>query len=305
MTVNISRLPGPVTEFIGGDPTFQSLDDRFEFLEGPAYDHRRGRLYLSDIVASTTWAWSPEDGAEQLSTTPAYANGHLVITDGRVLQAEHRTRRVVEIDPETGEATRVLADSFGGKHLNSPNQLLELPDGTILFTDPGYGLLDPYGGPAVQEQPIFGVYAITDDPAAPQLVVADVPAAHKIVLRPDGRQLLVNDSSTGLIRAYPVDGGLVDGSKGTRLAALGADAGLDGMVFTGTGLLVVTSVDGLLVVDPDGTHGGNSTGALLATLPVPDEAHNLAWGGERNDELFVTATRHLFRLRCSVPGPRQ
>jgi sugar lactone lactonase YvrE len=77
------------------------------------------------------------------------------------------------------------------------------------------------------------------------------------------------------------------------------------MVFTGTGLLVVTSVDGLLVVDPDGTHGGDSPGALLATLPVPDEAHNLAWGGERNDELFVTATRHLFRLRCSVPGPQQ
>jgi gluconolactonase len=305
MTIHISRIPNPVTEFIGGAPTFEPLDDRFEFLEGPAYDHKRGRLYLSDIVATTTWTWSPECGCERLSTTPVYANGHLATTDGRVLQAEHRTRRVVEIDPSTGAATRVVADSFEGKHLNSPNQLLELPDGTVLFTDPGYGLLDPYGGPAEQEQPIFGVYAITDDPAAPKLVVADVPAAHKIVLRPDGRQLLVNDSSTGLVHAYPVDGGLVDGSKGTRLAALGADLGLDGMVFTGTGLLLVTSVDGLLVVDPDGTHGGNGPGALLAALAVPDEAHNLAWGGERNDELFVTATRHLFRLRCAVPGPRQ
>jgi hypothetical protein len=67
----------------------------------------------------------------------------------------------------------------------------------------------------------------------------------------------------------------------------------------------MAKAESVLVVDLEGTHDGDSPGTLLVTLPVLDEPHNLAWGGECNDELFVTATRHQFRLRCTVPGPRQ
>ena len=293
-----SVMQSRVAAFAGQKPEFAKVAEGFSFVEGPAWDARAATLYLSDIVESTTYTWREGLGAEVLSRAEVYANGHLVTSDGRLLQAEHRTRRVVQLDRASGEATRVVADAYGSARLNSPNQLLELPGGTMLFTDPGYGLLEPYGGPAEQEQPVYGVYAITDDPSAPRLVIADVPAAHKIALSPDDAELLVNDSSTGLIHAYRLAGDEVVAGSGRPVASLGEDAGLDGMIFTGNGLLLVTADAGILVVDP-------AEGRTLGMLHVPDVPHNLCWGGADGDELFVTASAHLYRLQCALPGPRR
>ena len=63
----------------------------------------------------------------------------------------------------------VLAASYQGKKLNSPNDIIVVPGeepggdagGSFIFTDPHYGLLEGLGGPAAQEQPCRGVYLIT------------------------------------------------------------------------------------------------------------------------------------------------
>merc|ERR1712137_1506373 len=51
---------------------------------------------------------------------------------------EHGERQVSRIESD-GSRT-VLAKYYNGKRLNSPNDLIFLPNGDLLFTDPPYGL---------------------------------------------------------------------------------------------------------------------------------------------------------------------
>ena len=63
-----------------------------------------------------------------------HSNGNTFDFQGRQISCEHLTRRVVRFELD-GSAT-VIADSYDGKRLNSPNDVVPHPDGSIWFTDP-------------------------------------------------------------------------------------------------------------------------------------------------------------------------
>ena len=80
-----------------------------------------------------------------------FTNGHTVDRQGRLVSCEHGTRRVTRTEHD-GSLT-VLADSYDGKRLNSPNDVVVRSDGSIWFTDPAYGIDSDYEGfAAPQEQ---------------------------------------------------------------------------------------------------------------------------------------------------------
>jgi len=62
-------------------------------------------------------------------------DGHLVVCEQGTL-SEHA--RISRVDPVTGQVEG-LVDGWGGLRLNSPNDVAARRDGTIWFTDPGYG----------------------------------------------------------------------------------------------------------------------------------------------------------------------
>ena len=80
------------------------------------------------------------------------SNGNTFDHQGRQLSCEHSGRRVVRYEHD-GSIT-VIADSFQGKRLNSPNDIACHPDGSYWFTDPPYGgsiyegMPDAAGGPS-------------------------------------------------------------------------------------------------------------------------------------------------------------
>src|SRR5580698_6981347 len=79
-----------------------------------------------------------EDGHVSVFRNPSgYSNGNTFDYQGRQLSCEHGGRRVVR--REYNGALTVIADSFSGKRLNSPNDIVVHPDGSIWFTDPPYG----------------------------------------------------------------------------------------------------------------------------------------------------------------------
>ena len=66
-----------------------------------------------------------------------YSNGNTFDFQGRQVSCEHLTRRVTRYELD-GTAT-IIADNYNGKHLNSPNDVVPHPDGSLWFTDPPYG----------------------------------------------------------------------------------------------------------------------------------------------------------------------
>src|SRR3954462_6411833 len=106
--------------------------------EGPAWSAQGRYLVWSDIPNDRQLRWLEDDGRVSGFRLPSNnSNGNSFDFQGRQLSCEHLTRRVVRYELD-GSVT-VLADSFEGKRLNSPNDVVPHPDGSYWFTDPPYG----------------------------------------------------------------------------------------------------------------------------------------------------------------------
>jgi len=92
----------------------------------------------------------------------------------------------------------VLAATFRGKKLNSPNDLVVKSDGSIFFTDPPYGIQ-----PSQQEVPFNGIYRIN---TAGDLQVLDstLSRPNGIAFSPDESKLYVNDTEVRTIYVWDV-----------------------------------------------------------------------------------------------------
>ena len=117
--------------------------------EGPAWSAQGRYLLWSDIPNNRQMRWSEDDGHVSVFRMPSNnSNGNSFDFNGRQLSCEHLTRRVVRYEHD-GTST-VLADSYNGKKLNSPNDVVAHPDGSYWFTDP------PYGGQLYEGEPDAG-----------------------------------------------------------------------------------------------------------------------------------------------------
>ncbi len=150
------------------DTRFGDLIDPVAFLEtihtgnrwaeGPVYFADLRSLIWSDIPNDRMLRWDEETGAVSLFRGHvSNPNGNTRDRNGRLVTCIQGERRVVRT--EWDGAITVLADSFDGKPLNSPNDVVVKSDGSIWFTDPNYGIISDYvGRKGLQEQPGCRVY---------------------------------------------------------------------------------------------------------------------------------------------------
>src|SRR5439155_26941945 len=87
------------------------------------------------------------------------SNGLTLDKQGRLTINEHGRHRVTRLEPN-GSVT-VLADSYAGRRLNSPNDLVYKSDGALYFTDPPFGLPKFYDDPRTQ-LPLSAVYRVAN-----------------------------------------------------------------------------------------------------------------------------------------------
>ncbi|HET7714435.1 MAG TPA: SMP-30/gluconolactonase/LRE family protein [Bauldia sp.] len=162
--------------------------------EGPAFLAAAGGVVFSDVAADTMYLWRSGDGAIRTFRRPSgHANGNTVDHSGRLITCEHRNRRVTRTEAD-GSVT-VIASAYGGRSLNSPNDVIVARDGAIWFTDPPYGILRGECGPdARMEQSGSGVYRV--DPKSGEVVLAidflDKP--NGLAFSPDETRLYVSDT---------------------------------------------------------------------------------------------------------------
>src|SRR5512132_2600821 len=106
--------------------------------EGPAWNSQGRYLLWSDIPNNRQYRWLEDDGRVSVFRSPSNnSNGNTFDHEGRQLSCEHLTRRVVRYEHDG--SIRIIADSYQGKRLNSPNDVAVHRDGGIWFTDPPYG----------------------------------------------------------------------------------------------------------------------------------------------------------------------
>ncbi len=275
------------TRLVPKGATVELVESGFKFTEGPLW-YQDG-LIFSDIPANTVYRWTPEDGTSVFLKPSGHANGLAMGPEGDLLLAQHDGQ--VGRHTEEGEVTS-LVDAYGGKRLNSPNDLTVASDGTIYFTDPPYGV-----DKKNQQLDFLGVYRLSPDGRLTLLTKAfDRP--NGICLSPGGSTLYVNDSQETLIRAYDVtaEGGIENGRVFARPRDEDADGTTDGMKVDANGNLYTTGPGGIWVYRPDGTR--------LARIAVPKAPTNLAFGGPERRTLYITARSHVYRVSVNVPGAK-
>ncbi len=270
-----------------GEP--ELISDGYRFTEGP-YWHPDGFLLFSDIPANRVYKWHPEEGSEVFLEPSGNSNGISADKNGNLLLAQH-AGRVSRVTEEL--QTEVLADSYNGKRLNSPNDLTVHSNGTIYFTDPPFGVSDEE-----RELEFSGVYKLTPG-GEPDLVYDEFTHPNGIVLSPDETKLYVNDSRTGDIIVFSVnENGELSGPENfVNIGAMGDKGGADGMKVDSNGYLYTTGPNGLIVFDPDGNR--------IKTIEFEEQITNLAWGGPENTHLFLTASSNVYRFNTEIRGHKK
>ncbi|MCL5269691.1 MAG: SMP-30/gluconolactonase/LRE family protein [bacterium] len=261
------------------------LASGFTFTEGPATD-AAGNVYFTDIPNERIYKWTlapdaPEGGRLSVFRENSdQANGLYFDAQGRLLAAQQKTRGVTEYDMKG--AVVILADSYGGRRLNSPNDLWVDPKGGLYFSDPRYG------STADLEQDGMHVYYLKPDRKTLIRVVDDMTRPNGLIGTADGTTLYVADEAGGKTWRYAIrpDGTLENKS-------LFAAQGSDGMTMDEEGNVYLTG-QAITVYSPEGRK--------LATIAVPEVPANVTFGGPRNRTLFITARTSFYALEMSVKG---
>ena len=262
----------------------EKISTGYTFTEGPVWA-ADGTLLFSDIDENKIWKLGADP--EVFRTPSGNSNGLTLDHSGRLIACEHSNRRVTRTEKD-GTIT-VLADSYQGKKLNSPNDVVVKSDGSIYFTDPPYGIK-----PEDRELDFCGVYRLTADGKL-ELLNKDFDRPNGLCFSPDEKKLYIADSSTRQhIRVFDVlDDGTLRG--GEVFAVTNADKGApDGIKVDVKGNLYAAGPGGVWVFDASGKH--------IDTIKTPETPANIAWGGADGKTLYITARTSIYKVDLKVGG---
>ncbi|WP_044025188.1 SMP-30/gluconolactonase/LRE family protein [Roseobacter litoralis] len=266
--------------------------------EGPVWIAAGRYLLWSDIPNNRMLRWDDTDGSVSTFRQPSNnSNGHSVDRQGRLVSCEHLSRRVTRTEPD-GSIT-VIADSYQGKRLNSPNDVVVKSDGSIWFTDPSYGIMMDYEGMrAPSEIGACHVYRV-DHNGDIRIVADDYIKPNGLAFSPDETQLYIADT-----------GGthMPDGPAHIRRHSVAADGTLSGGDVFATcdsgffdGFRLDT--DGRIWTSAaDGVHCLSTGGELLGKILIPEFVANVCFGGEKLNRLFICGTTSLYAVYLNVNG---
>ncbi|MDP5221037.1 SMP-30/gluconolactonase/LRE family protein [Ruegeria sp. 2205SS24-7] len=272
------------------------LADGFTWTEGPVWFGDHQCLIFSDIPSQRLMRWSETEGLSTFRVATGFNNGNTRDPQGRLIGCRHGYRDVVRT--EHSGALTVLANSYSGKALNSPNDVIVQSDGTIWFTDPTYGIMSNFEGyRSAQEQPTQYVYRLSPNGDL-SAVITDMAQPNGLCLSPDEKTLYVAESGSShdpevpaIIRKFQLaPQQLMDEGVFAEI-----DNGLpDGIRTDAQGNLWSSAADGVHCFAPDGHR--------LGKILVPQVVSNICFGGPDGHRLFITATTAVYRVFIDICG---
>lgn len=267
--------------------------------EGPVYFPAGKYLLWSDIPNDRIMRYDETNGiVSEFARKCGHHNGHTMDREGRLVSCEHQGRRVsrVEID---GSVT-ALADSYQGKKLNSPNDVVVKSDGSIWFTDPTYGIDSEYEGDRAESE-IGASYVYRIDPITAEVVAVatDFVKPNGLAFSPDESLLYIADTGATHVENGPrhirvfdvADNGTLSGGRVFAECSVGLFDGfrvdLDGNIWTSTG---------------EGVHCFSPDGDLIGKILTGEVVANVEFGGPKRNRLFICATTSLRAVFVNTRG---
>src|SRR5215203_4916631 len=279
----------------------ERLATGLRWAEGPVWFGDARCLLWSDIPNNRIMRFDEETGGVTVFRKPSdFANGNTRDREGRLVTCEHGGRRVTRT--EYDGAITVLMDSFEGKRLNSPNDVVVKSDGSIWFTDPVFGILGNYEGYKAESEIGMNVYRIDGATGKSTIVAEGILGPNGLCFSPDEKILYIIESRgepTRRILAYDVAASgeklankrtFVDAGPGTPD---GMRADIDGNLWCGWGM-GDPELDGVVVFAPDGV--------MIGRIALPERCANLCFGGLKRNRLFMAASQSIYALYVNTQG---
>jgi gluconolactonase len=309
-----------------GNTPIQRLWTGGLWMEGPAWCSQGRYLVWSDIPNNRQLRYLDDDGRVTVFRSPSgNSNGNTFDFDGRQLSCEHGERRVVRYEHD-GSVT-VIADSYNGRRLNSPNDVAVHRDGSIWFSDPPYGgslyegVVDAPGGPSNKEGVInpragqragagdlkrelpFNVYRVDASGRVALVIDQDAlgSAPNGLTFSPDYKKLYIVARGGVLSGDITTNNTLVNVAPFSTFTVDGIRCGPDGIRTDVFGNLWCSSnagtnvgYSGVTVHSPDGR--------LIGRIRLPEVCANVTFGGPKRNRLFMAAGQSLYAVYVNTQG---
>lgn len=274
------------------------------WLEGPAWNAVGRYAVFSDIPRALQMRWDEATGKVSiLRHKVGHSNGNTFDAHGRLVACEHYPPQVLRY--EWDGSTTVLASQYQGKPLNAPNDLVALPSGGIIFTDPGYGAHFDYEGHKRELELKPAIYYIDDSLDEPILLTDEIYKPNGIALTPDGKGFYASDTAPSHFPDQPaaiIKWSLAEDGKSVsnrQEVVTSNSTTFDGLTCDVHGNIWSSAsggegVDGVAIFAPDG--------ALLGRILLPEVCSNVCFVGEDRNQLFMTASQSIYTLYTATQG---
>jgi len=301
----IEFLSDELSRIIKKDVKVETVAEGFQFTEGPLWVEKEKMLLFSDVPANTIYKWTEKKGKEIYLKPSGYtgsesrggflgSNGLMLSKDKKLLICQHGDRRIAMMDASLNAPKSSfisLAAEYNGKKINSPNDLLVMPNGDVYFTDPAYGFERGPNDPK-KETPYQGVYKI-DKAGKVSLLIDSIEAPNGIALMPDKKTMIISNSDGRKKRWYAYDlaanGSLSNGRVFYDVSSERGNGGCDGLKIDKAGNVFATGPGGIWII--------NKSGKLIGRIKVNGvPAANCAFTPDEKT-LFITAEKYLLRVK--------
>jgi gluconolactonase len=264
--------------------------------EGPCFLKNSNKIIWSDIPNNRMLSFD-FNKVEIFRSPSNFSNGNTTDNEGNLVTCEHGARRVTKTDKNN--IISLIADEYNDKRLNSPNDVCVHSNGTIFFTDPPYGIINPKRIEGFPGKMMYGgcnVFKYDPKTKSLEALVTDMQRPNGIALSPDESYLFIsNTGDTKYMRRYEIDKSLKT-SKSIEFIKSDPEHVLDGFRFDKDNNLWTSCGKGVACYAPSGEQ--------IGYIKIPELVSNVDFGGAEGNILFITASTSLYMANLNIKGAK-